>query len=339
MKWRAFKYLILFVLPLGAWASFTSYGWVTFLPVIIAFGIIPLLELLFRPDASNLHDWEEEVVKHDRLYDVLLYIHVPIHFILLFVFLSTISDPTLSVLELVGRISGMGMLCGVTGINLAHELGHRSTTYEKVMSKALLLSSMYMHFYIEHNRGHHKYVGTEEDPATSRYGEWLYTFWLRSISKGYLSAWNIESVRLKKLNANTLSGKNEMIQFTVIQLLTLVLIVWACGPFVLIAFILAALIGILLLETVNYIEHYGLMRLKNEAGRYEVTQPIHSWNSNHIVGRVFLFELSRHSDHHYKANRKYQILKTPRKQSSNANGISGYDVTGFASSAMVLRHA
>ncbi|MCL4145152.1 UNVERIFIED_CONTAM: hypothetical protein GTU68_063837 [Idotea baltica] len=252
---------------------------------------------------------EAEVAKSDPIYDALLYIFVPIQFILLGIFLYHLNDPLLTTGDIIGRITGMGMLCGVTGINLAHELGHRSKSIEIFMSKSLLLTSLYMHFYIEHNRGHHKHVSTYEDPASSRLNEALYLFWYRSITTGYKSAWSLEINRLRALNKSIFSFKNEMVQFTILQGLSIVSVYILFGAVPTIGFIFAALFGIILLETVNYIEHYGLQRKKNTSGRYEVTTPVHSWNSNHVVGRLFLFELSRHSDHHFKANRKYQILR------------------------------
>lgn len=215
-----------------------------------------------------------------------------------------------SYFELMGKISGMGICCGVVGINLGHELGHRQTDFERFLAKCLLLTSMYMHFFIEHNRGHHNRVATDEDPATARRGEILYLFWLRSITFGFLSAWQLEKERLQKMGRSVFSIRNEMIQYIIIQIAFVGLIYFIFGFKGMVAFLLAALIGALLLETVNYIEHYGLQRSKNsETGEYEKVFPTHSWNSDHMLGRLLLFELTRHSDHHYLANRKYQVLR------------------------------
>ena len=212
--------------------------------------------------------------------------------------------------ELVGKLFAMGICCGVIGINLGHELGHRFTKFERFLAKSLLLTSMYMHFIIEHNRGHHNRVATDEDPATARRGEILYFFWIRSIIFGYISAWKLEMERLKKMEIPFFSLKNEMIQFVLIQGSFAGLIFILFGLKGMIFFLLAALIGGLLLETVNYIEHYGLQRIKNKVtNTYEKVFPTHSWNSNHKIGRIYLFELTRHSDHHYVASRKYQILR------------------------------
>jgi alkane 1-monooxygenase len=166
-----------------------------------------------------------------------------------------------------------------------------------------------MHFFIEHNKGHHKRVATPEDPSSARLGEPLYLFWIRSIVNSYRSAWHIAAKDQQKKGRPALSLRNEMIQFHAIQIGFVLAIGMALGWTVAILFIAAAFIGILLLETVNYIEHYGLQRKQIAEGKWERAMPEHSWNSNHVIGRVMLFELSRHSDHHYLASRKYQVLR------------------------------
>jgi len=178
-----------------------------------------------------------------------------------------------------------------------------------LMAKALLLTALYTHFFIEHNRGHHKHVATDKDPASARFGESIYAFWLRSVTGSYRNAWRLESKRLQRQGLPFWSWRNEMIRFQVYQVLYLALVGLIFG-WQMIGYALAiAVFGFLLLESVNYIEHYGLRRKEIAPGRYEKVQPWHSWNSNHEMGRIFLYELTRHSDHHYKASRKYQILR------------------------------
>jgi alkane 1-monooxygenase len=201
----------------------------------------------------------------------------------------------------------MGLLCGVFGINVAHELGHRTNKAEQWMAKALLLTSQYIHFFIEHNKGHHKNVATHEDPSSARLNESVFVFYPRTIIFSYISAWKIATDEMKKKNRSWL--QNEMLQAQLIQLAFIILIYSLFGLKVMLFYIAAAFMGILLLECVNYIEHYGLSRSKKESGMYERAMPHHSWNSNHVIGRLMLFELSRHSDHHYMASRKYQILR------------------------------
>ncbi|MEM6641379.1 MAG: alkane 1-monooxygenase [Bacteroidota bacterium] len=321
-RFFALKYLQGLVLPVLAYLSFTNTGWITYLPLIQSFVLIPLLELCYKPDRSNLSETEEALRKEDPIYDWQLYIMVPIQFALLLIFCHSMQDTGLTTLDRIGRITGMGMLCGVIGINVAHELGHRSTWYEQLMAKMLLLTSLYMHFYIEHNRGHHKNVSTHEDPSSARYGEPLYAFWIRSIVFAYLSAWKIENSRLSKKKKSKFSIQNEMLVFQLVQLIFTAGIGVIWGPVVMLYFIAAAVMGFLLLETVNYIEHYGLQREK-KGTRYERVMPHHSWNSDHVVGRLVLFELSRHSDHHFIASRKYQILRHMEHGAQMPTGYPG----------------
>src|SRR5215207_3245235 len=191
------------------------------------------------------------------------------------------------------------------------------------MAKSLLLTSLYMHFFIEHNKGHHKRVATPEDPSSARYGEMLYLFYFRSIVFSYASAWAIANRDTEKKGFNKYSLRNEMIQFHFIQFLFVAAIFFIFGWIAGLLYLVAGVQGILLLETVNYIEHYGLERRKIAEGKYERAMPGHSWNSNHVIGRVMLFELSRHSDHHYLASRKYQVLRHHDQSPQMPTGYPG----------------
>jgi alkane 1-monooxygenase len=204
----------------------------------------------------------------------------------------------------------MGLLCGAFGINVAHELGHRVNKFEQFLAKMLLLTSLYMHFFIEHNKGHHKHVATASDPSTAKYNQSLYAFWPQTLMGTYKSAWKIAKEELEKKGKSWFSINNEMLLFQLIQVAFVLGIYLIFGLSVALFFLIAALLGVLLLETVNYIEHYGLTRNETENHQFERVQPHHSWNSNHIIGRLMLFELSRHSDHHYLASRKYQVLRS-----------------------------
>ena len=290
--------------------------------MIEAFLLIPILELFFKPNSNNLSNAEEEMAKEDKSYDIVLYLLVPVIYFLLWEFLISMRE-TLTFSDRLGRILSMGLVCGGYGINVAHELGHRNNKFEQFLSKTLLLSSLYMHFFIEHNRGHHKRVSTKEDPSSARYGENIFSFWIRSVFTGYISAWNIEFSRLKRLKKFKFSLENEMLRFQLIQVFFVSSIYFVFGTQITIYFLFAAVMGFLLLETVNYIEHYGLQRKININGKYERVQPFHSWNSNHPVGRIMLFELSRHSDHHFNASRKYQVLKNHDNSPEMPTGYPG----------------
>lgn len=307
---RKLKYISIFLLPITVLIAFNCFGWLSFLPVFVFFGMVPFLELFLKPDKFNFTESQLKAAKHDPFYDRLLYLIVPVQIAFLIYFFFIIKDTTLWSVEFFGRAYSMGLMCGVFGINIGHELGHRTNRKEKLLGEIALLTSLETHFLPFHNSGHHYNVATPEDPATARRGEWVYTFWFRSQVGSYFQAWQMEINRMKKIGQRWWALSNKMIGYTLAQLALLVLILLVFGVEVLLAFLFAATIGILLLETVNYIEHYGLLRRKKENGRYERVLPKHSWNSDHVIGRVLLFELSRHSDHHYKASKHYQILET-----------------------------
>lgn len=323
MQVKVYKYFAPFLLYAGAFNAFRSTGWVVWLPLVYAWFIIPVLELFIRPDAHNMNEAEEEVAKADKTYDLILYLVVICQYAALVQFLFSLRDSQLSWVDTAGRIGVMGLLCGVFGINVGHELGHRVNKTEQTLAKLLLLTSQYMHFFIEHNKGHHKRVATREDPSSARYGEWIYTFYFRTIVFSYLSAWSIAAKDTRKKGKAVWSLHNEMIRFTIVQIATVGLILFVFGWLITLYYLIAAGIGILLLETVNYIEHYGLQRRATGEGKYERALPAHSWNSDHVIGRLMLFELSRHSDHHYLASRKYQVLKHHDESPQMPTGYPG----------------
>jgi len=194
------------------------------------------------------------------------------------------------------------------------------------MSKILLVPALYQHFFIEHHRGHHRYVATPEDPATARFGENLYHFWFRSTFDGIRNVWKLEEIRLLNAGHRIYSFYNQMLQFVFIQGLYLgnaALVFYFFGGLPMSMIILVAIIGFLMLESINYIEHYGLLRLKKENGRYEKVSFGHSWNSNHDLGRILLYKLTRHADHHNKASKKHQLLKHVNESSQLPTGYPG----------------
>lgn len=290
-----------------AYLSFTQRGVLTYSAFFYAYAIIPMIEFTLKNDERNLSELEESLAKKNIAYDLVLYVSVALHLALLSFFLFSLEDKTLQIYEVVGRVLSMGLVT-TFAINLAHELGHRQTWGEQFLSKLMLLTTLMMHFFIEHNRGHHKNVATFEDPSTARKGETVYAFWSRAILNEYLSAWRLEKKRLEVIKQSNFSLQNEMVQFQIIQVLFVGFIYYLFGGFILLAFLLNASIAYVSFETVQYLEHYGLQRKKNEKGRHERVKAHHSWNSNHVFGRLMMFNLSRHSDHHFKAHKKYQVL-------------------------------
>ena len=316
------RYALVLIIPLASFIAIYKGSIWSFSGPILAFAILPFIELMTHGSEKNYSEIEESLETDNKIYDFLMYSLVPIQYGLLFYFLYRTSFTYLEIYEIIGMIISFGISCAVLGVNAAHELGHRQTKFEQILAKMLLLTSLYMHFFIEHNRGHHKRVATDEDPASSRRGESVYAFYIRSIRDSYLSAWHLEKVKLNRSGEAFFSLKNEMIIYQIIQISFLIFIGVYYGIITMIYFVLAALVGILLLETVNYIQHYGLKR-KSMANGYEITKPIHSWNSNHPLGRLILLELSRHSDHHYRTNRKFQILRHLNESPQMPTGYPG----------------
>ncbi|MEQ1746453.1 MAG: alkane 1-monooxygenase [Saprospiraceae bacterium] len=303
------KYLVAYVLPMSAVLALSWKGPWAWATVVLGFGIIPVLETWMPKSTENIPPENEEPRSRRLLFDAMLYLNLPILFGIVFWFLYTVQFQTLTVSELLGLTLGTGIVVGSVGINVAHELGHRVSGYEQAISKWMLLPALYQHFFIEHNRGHHKNVATDLDPASARKGEWLFAFWPRSMAGGWLGAWRLERERLEKNSQPLWGTHNEMVRFQAWQTAWLAGIMFILGWKALAGAVAIALVGVLLLETINYVEHYGLRRKMLPSGRPEPVAPTHSWNSDHEMGRIFLYELTRHSDHHYKATRKFQILR------------------------------
>lgn len=319
---KSFKYTIPFVLYLLSFLAFNNTGILCWVPLLYVFFFIPILELFIAPNPKNLDEVEEQLAKSNKFYDFIIWLTVPLQYLLLFIFLTGFKQE-LSGVAIAGRIIAMGLLCGAFGINAAHELGHRTNVFEQFLAKLLLLTSLYMHFFIEHNKGHHKHVATPHDPSTAKYKQTVYAFWIQTFIGTYLSAWHIATDEAKKKNRPLPYLLNEMFLFQIIQIAFVIAIYYCYGTFIMLYFMGAALMGAILLETVNYIEHYGLTREKGSGELYERVKPHHSWNSNHVIGRLMLFELSRHSDHHYLASRKYQVLRNMEEAPQMPTGYPG----------------
>ena len=302
------KYLFAYTIPLSVLLSFASQGIWTFTTVFYAFLVIPLLDVITGETTKNLDDDDASYKKTKWIFDAMLYLNVPIVYGILFFGLYTIYSGSHETYELIGLALSGGILLATNGINVAHELGHRSPLAERLMSKALYMPCLYMHFFIEHNYGHHLWVATPEDGATARYNQTVYGFWFTSVTRQYVSAWKIQLDLLKRRRQSFFSVKNDMLWYHIIQPAYLLGVYLLFGMAGMLFALVVGIISFLFLECINYIEHYGLRRFKTQNGRYETVRPFHSWNSNFNIGRITLYELTRHSDHHYRATKKYQVL-------------------------------
>jgi alkane 1-monooxygenase len=309
MVFRDIKYLAAYLIPaLAAWGLYQQ-GWASWLTVVVIFGVMPVLEMILPKSARNVPEEEEPSRSSRIVFDWLLYLNIPMVYGLVVAYAWVVSASALSIFEWIGLTLSVGVVVGANGINVAHELGHRSNAVEQWLAKLLLLPALYQHFFIEHNYGHHKHVATPADPATARLGQSVYAFWWQSVVGGYLSAWTIQRDLLRRAGKGFWSLQNEMLLYALLQIAWVAMFVVVWNWTVAIYVVAVSTVGFLLLETVNYIEHYGLQRRQMAQGRFEPVLPVHSWNSDHEMGRILLYELTRHSDHHYKSTRKYQILR------------------------------
>jgi alkane 1-monooxygenase len=302
--------LIVPLLPYGAANWVRDSGWTGFYfagPVFILV-IIPLLDWVFGTDRSNPPDWAVEQLAEDRFYRWCTFLFLPLQYAGLVFACWVVTTRGLSLVDQFGYALTVGTVAGVA-INTAHELGHKSVKAERRLAKLALAQSGYGHFYVEHNRGHHNRVATPEDPASSRLGETFWEFLPRTVVGSARSAWELEARRLRAQGKRVWSTDNDVLTAWAMTVVLFAGLTAAFGVKILPFLVVQAVFGFSLLEVVNYLEHYGLMRQKDANGRYERCQPEHSWNSNHVASNVILYQLERHSDHHAHPTRRYQALR------------------------------
>ena len=291
-----------------AWVMASGDPRSLWIPVAFFYVVAPMLDWLLGEDLSNPPESAVPKLDADPYYRWITYLLVPIlwsAFIFSAWFVAHYQSPWHGVLAMVLITGSVGGFC----INLGHELGHKNTTLERWLAKIILAPSGYGHFFIEHNRGHHRDVATPLDPASSRMGESIYRFVLREMPGALKRAWALETTRLKFDGQAVWSLRNEILQPALITVLLWgALILWL-GPQILVFLVVASFWSNFQLTSANYIEHYGLLRQERTPGKYEVCQPHHSWNSNHIFSNWALFHLQRHSDHHAHPLRRYQSLR------------------------------
>jgi alkane 1-monooxygenase len=289
-------------------ASLTGVGAWNWMTLVIWYVVLPLVDLTVGSDANNPPESAVERLDRDLYYRILTYITVPVHYIILITAAWYAATQPLGVASFIGLTLSVGLASGLA-INTGHELGHKKSRFERWLAKLVLAVVGYGHFYIEHNRGHHKDVATPEDPASARMGESIYRFALRETPGAWRRAWRSEAVRLGRKRVSVWSLHNEVLQPLVITLVLYGALLALFGRTMLIFLPLQAAFGWWQLTTANFIEHYGLLRERAADGRYERCRPELSWTANHIATNVILFHLQRHSDHHANPTRRYQSLR------------------------------
>lgn len=301
-------WLSFLLLPL-AWVGAIYGGWTVVLLPVVTWYLFAAVDFAvgLNEDNASLDTTEEDLF----WYRLLTTLWVPAQFITLFGLLAyVVPAEHLSTLEKIVLFFGVGVITGTIGINYSHELMHQTNSVERWSADVLLAMVLYSHFRSEHLLVHHRYVGTPRDPVTARMGESFYRFYPRVLQQCWLSAFGAEKAMLARKSLPWTDMSNPFWRYWALQGGMLLLAVILGGWVGLGLFLLQAGVAIWQLELVNYIEHYGLTRKHLGDGKYEHVQPRHSWNAAHKASNWLLINLQRHSDHHYKPNRRFPVLQT-----------------------------
>jgi alkane 1-monooxygenase len=330
---KRYAWLLGLIVPLApflAWGavSLTGIGAFWFLGPVLVFGFFPILDVVVGVDSSNPPDSVLKWLEQDRYYRWCTYVFIPVQYAGLVFACWQWGSGDLSPVGNLGLMATMGVVGGIA-INTAHELGHKRDDLERWLGRVALAQTGYGHFFIEHNRGHHVRVATPEDAASSRLGESFWAFLPRTVAGSLRSAWGIEAARLDRLGKSHLSIHNDILSAWAMTVALFAALAVAFGPIVLPYLVGQAIIGFSLLEVVNYLEHYGLLRQRKEDGRYERCRPEHSWNSNNVASNVLLYHLQRHSDHHANPTRRYQALRHVEEAPQLPTGYAGMIVLAW----------
>ena len=309
---RKIGFFSAFILPALVVVGCYMGGWYNWSSVLFVFVLMPLIDHFAGIDKENVPKDQQGSVGQEFYYRFVTYVWVYVQFAFFLWGISVVSSGRLNDLpEWTGFTIGFALVTGGIGITVAHELGHKKSALERFYSKALLMTVCYMHFYIEHNRGHHVNVATPLDPATAKKKQNFYAFWLQSVLGSFRHAWELEKNSLKLKGKSLWSLHNQMIWFVLLPILFCVALMFAFNNFtwmIPLFFVVQSVLAFSLLELVNYVEHYGILRRETSPGQYERVNPLHSWNASHLISNFFLFQLQRHSDHHYNAIKRYQVL-------------------------------
>jgi alkane 1-monooxygenase len=289
-------------------SSFEVGSWILFFPLVFYYFFVPLLDFLIGEDTSNPPEASIAALEADAYYRWITYATIPILWIAVIFNCIFLCTHTLTAIEWIATVITTGSVLGF-GLNVSHELGHKLQTLPRKVALFNTALGAYGHFSIEHNRGHHRHVSTPEDPASSKMGENIYQFACREMPGAALRAWRLEADRLQRLGKPVWYFENEILQALCLTALVYGSLISLYGLDMVIVLIPVAIWGAFQLTSANYVEHYGIQRLKTANGNYENCQPHHSWNSNHLVSNLVLFQLQRHSDHHTHPGRSYQSLR------------------------------
>ncbi|MFC4671472.1 alkane 1-monooxygenase [Seohaeicola nanhaiensis] len=290
------------------WLGAVKGGFWVLLVVVVTWNAYTALDKVL---GLNLENGDPETgEEHLTAYKVITWAWVSVQVVTLFslIWYATRAEH-LDTLERIGLFFGVGVVTGTIGINYSHELMHQKSRFERWLGDILLAMVMYSHFRSEHLLVHHTWVGTPRDPVSARYGEGFWRFFGRVLVQCAKSAFRAEKAQLARKGLAWSDRSNPFFRYWALQAVFLGL-AFACGGLAGVGlFLVQAFVAIFHLEMVNYVEHYGLSRKHLGNGKYEHVLPRHSWNAAHKASNWLLINLQRHSDHHYKPNRRFPLLQ------------------------------
>jgi len=306
---RALPFWMSYMMVPLAWFTAVQGGWTVILLPLIAWWLFSALDAL---TGLNLENADPATSEEDLVwYRLGVMAWVPVQFLTLFgIIWYVTATGHLGWIELLVLFFGMGVITGTVGIVYAHELMHQKNRTERWLADILLSMVLYSHFRSEHLLVHHPHVGTPRATVTARYNEGFHRYFFRVLKDGPGSAFRAEREKLAKRDLPWHDSLNPHWRYWGLQAVMILLALLVGGWLGLLLFAVQALSAIWQLELTNYVEHYGLTRKHLGNGKYEHVKPHHSWNAAHKATNWLLINLQRHSDHHYKPDRRFPLLQT-----------------------------
>ena len=317
---RPYRFLLALTLPTMPVTGYLIGD--NFYTLIVGIVVIGLLDFAVGRDVRNPPPEAMRALEEAPFYRAIVYACAALDLGLIVWGAMIAGRGELPPAQMLGLALSVGFVTGAQGITFAHELGHKRSKFDQLLAKILLTAVCYGHFFIEHNRGHHVRVATPEDPASARFGESFYVFYVRTLALSWLHAWRLERERLQRHGFGFFGWHNQMLWFTAVPLILAAVCWLAWGAIAALFFFVQSWMAFTLLEAVNYVQHYGLTR-ELENGAYERVGHGHSWNASETLTNSFLIHLQRHSDHHENPSRRYQALQLYDDGPQLPTGYSG----------------
>lgn len=286
--------------------------------VFVAFGAVVALDIVVVARGAPVESGRDDVVLR-----LAMWLWLPTYAALLLLALIALTRAPWSLAQFIGTAMGVGMTGGMLAGPVAHDLMHRRSRGERVMAEVLLALCGYAHFCVEHVRGHHVRVATAHDAATARAGESVYRFLARALPDGFVDAWRLEAARLQARGRHWLSPQNAVVRGVVLTVLAGAVATAAFGLVGIAFVVVQGAIAALVLETINYVQHYALERRALPDGGYEPVSAMHAWNADHRVSNYVLLGLGCHSDHHCHPGKSCASLGVPASAPTLPTGLCG----------------